>query len=314
VNDDRHVPVLLDEVMQALNLTPDAVAVDATYGRGGHAEAIRQRLGPAGRLLVLDRDPQAVADARRRFAADSRVTIEHARFAQLNDVCERYRLLGHVTAMLFDLGVSSPQLDQPERGFSFRQSGPLDMRMDPTSGQSAAEWINRAEEEELSRVLRDYGEERYARQIARAIVRARDRAFVSETSALAEIVALAVPARERRKDPATRTFQAIRLYVNRELEELEQALPQAMHALAPGGRLAVISFHSLEDRRVKQFMRSQASGPAVPRGMPAPAQAFQPRLRLISRAIRAREHEVRRNPRARSATLRVAERIGMGHA
>jgi 16S rRNA (cytosine1402-N4)-methyltransferase len=314
VNDDRHVPVLLDEVMQALNITPDAVALDATYGRGGHAEAIRQRLGATGRLLVLDRDPQAVADARRRFDADPRVTIEQARFAQLAGVCERHGLGGRVTAVLFDLGVSSPQLDERARGFSFRQAGPLDMRMDPTSGVSAAEWVNGAEEEELYRVIRDCGEERHARRIARAIVHAREQAAIADTRTLAEIVARAVPARERHKDPATRTFQAIRLHVNRELEDLEQALPQTLRALAPGGRLAVISFHSLEDRRVKRFMRAQASGPAVPRGLPVPAQPFQARLRIVGRAMRAGEDEVRRNPRARSAILRVAERTGMARA
>lgn len=296
--------------MQALNITPDAVAVDATYGRGGHAEAIRQRLGATGRLLVLDRDPRAIAEARRRFRSDPQVAIEHARFAQLTDTCERHGLGGRVTALLFDLGVSSPQFDDSTRGFSFRHAGPLDMRMDPTSGRSAAEWVNGAEEEELYRVIRDHGEERYARRIARAIVHARGQAPIIDTRALAETVARAVPARERRKDPATRTFQAIRLYVNRELEELEEALPQTLRALAPGGRLAVISFHSLEDRRVKQFMRAQASGPAVPRGMPAPAQPFQPRLRVIGRAIRAGADEVRRNPRSRSAVLRVAERTG----
>jgi len=296
--------------MQALDIKPDAVVVDATYGRGGHAEEICKRLGTMGRLLVLDRDPQAVADARRRFGADSRVTIAHARFAELADTCERYDLNGRVNAMLFDLGVSSPQLDDPARGFSFRHVGPLDMRMDPTSGLSAAEWINRAEEDELCRVIRDYGEERHARRVARAIVRARAQAPIADTRALAEIVARTMPARERHKDPATRTFQAIRLYVNRELDELEQALPQTLRTLAPGGRLAVISFHSLEDRRVKHFMRGEALAPAVPRGMPMPAVPFQPRLRIVGRAVRAGADEVGRNPRARSATLRVAERMG----
>jgi len=216
--------------------------------------------------------------------------------------------------LLFDLGVSSPQLDEAERGFSFRQTGPLDMRMNPTSGLSAAEWLERADEEEISRVIRDYGEERYARRIARAISRAREQTPISDTRVLAEIVSRAVPARERHKDPATRTFQAIRLHVNRELEELDEALPQSLRVLAPGGRLAVISFHSLEDRRVKQFIRGQASGPAVPRGMPAPPQPFQPRLRIVGRAIRAGADEVRRNPRSRSATLRVAERTAVNDA
>jgi 16S rRNA (cytosine1402-N4)-methyltransferase len=264
--------------------------------------------------LVLDRDPRAIADAERRFGADPQVTVVHAPFSRLVELCDRYGLTGRANAVLFDLGVSSPQLDEPERGFSFRRVGPLDMRMDPTTGSPAAEWINRADEEALYRAIRDYGEERHARRIARAIVRAREQTPIADTHALAEIVAGAVPTRERHKDPATRTFQAIRLHVNRELEELEQALPQTLRALAPGGRLAVVSFHSLEDRRVKRFMRAEANAPAVPRSMPAPARAFEPRLRIVGRAIRAGEEEVRRNPRARSAILRVAERTGVDRA
>lgn len=308
MNDGTHVPVLLAEVMQALDIKPDAVMVDATYGRGGHAAAILDRLSDAGRLLILDRDPQAVADARRRFAADRRVSIAQSRFSLLGTVCERQGFTGRVNGIVFDLGVSSPQLDEPGRGFGFSRAAPLDMRMDQTSGQSAAEWINAVEESELFRVLRDYGEERYARRIARAIVHARSRAPITDTRVLAEIVARAMPARERNKDPATRTFQAIRLQVNRELEELDQALPQTLRVLAPGGCLAVISFHSLEDRQVKHFMRAQSRGPDVPREMPAPATPFEPRLRTIGRAIRPSAEEIRRNPRARSAVLRVAQR------
>ena len=308
MNATTHIPVLLDEVIQALDIKPDAVTVDATYGRGGHAEAVMKRLGGSGRLLLLDRDPQAAADARRRFGADARVSVEQARFSRLAAVCERHGLSGRVNAVLFDLGVSSPQLEDGARGFSFRQPGPLDMRMDPGEGPSAADWINQAEESELLRVIREYGEERYARRIARAIVRARARSPIDDTRVLAEIVAGAVPARERKKDPATRTFQAIRLHVNRELDELDEVLPQAVHVLAPGGRLAVISFHSLEDRRVKHFLRAEARGPEVPRGMPAPPVPFRPQLRLLGRAIRPTPEEVRRNPRARSAVLRVAER------
>jgi 16S rRNA (cytosine1402-N4)-methyltransferase len=308
VNDDRHVPVLLDEVMQALQIKPDGIVVDATYGRGGHAEEIARRLGESGRLLVLDRDPQAVADARTRLGADKRVDIEQSAFSFLGSICDRLGVSGRVTGILFDLGVSSPQFNQAGRGFSFRHAGPLDMRMDPSTGISAAEWLNRAEEAELLRVVRDYGEERYARRIAHAIARARAQATITDTRVLAEIIARAVPARERNKDPATRTFQAIRLHVNQELEELDAALPQALRVLAPRGRLAVISFHSLEDRRVKRFMRAESRGPDMPRGMPLPVPAFQPRLRVIGRAARADSDEIRRNPRARSAVLRVAER------
>jgi 16S rRNA (cytosine1402-N4)-methyltransferase len=313
VDESTHVPVLLDEVIQALNISPDALVVDATYGRGGHAEAIMNRLSGSGRLLAMDRDPQAVAHARRRFGEDARVRIEQARFSQLAELCERHGMLGRVHAILFDLGVSSPQLDEPGRGFSFRRPGPLDMRMDPGAGTSAAEWLNRADEAELAAVIRDYGEERHARRIARAIVRERVRAPITDTQTLAAVVARALPGRERRKDPATRTFQAIRLHVNRELEELEAALPQAVRALAPGGRLAVISFHSLEDRRVKRFLRAESRAPAVPRGLPPPAVPFRPRLRVLGRAVRAGEAEVRRNPRARSAVLRVAERTDEAH-
>jgi 16S rRNA (cytosine1402-N4)-methyltransferase len=312
VDGGAHIPVLLDEVLQALNVGPESVVVDATYGRGGHAEAILNRLGESGRLLALDRDPHAVGDARRRLGADPRVTIEHAPFSQLAAHCDRCNLSGHVTGVLFDLGVSSPQLEEPARGFSFRQEGPLDMRMDPSTGISAAEWVNGAEEGDIVRVLRDYGEERFARRIARAIVRARAVQPIETTRALAAIVADAVPTRERGQDPATRTFQAIRIYVNRELDELETALPQAVRVLSPGGRLAVISFHSLEDRRVKHFMRGEARPPELPPGFPV-APPFHPRLKLVGRAIHPSAEEVRRNPRSRSALLRVAERTGAPH-
>lgn len=313
MNDAAHIPVLLDEVLQALNVGPGSVVVDATYGRGGHAEAIVNRLGESGRLLALDRDPEAVADARRRLGTDPRVTIARAAFSQLGAQCDRLGLSGRVTGVLFDLGVSSPQLEAPARGFSFRHEGPLDMRMDPGAGVSAAEWVNAAGETEIARVLRDYGEERHARRIARAIARARARQPIRTTRALAEIVADAVPTREHGQDPATRTFQAIRIHVNRELEELEAALPEAVRVLAPGGRLAVISFHSLEDRRVKHFLRAEARAPELPREIPV-APAFHPRLRLLGRAIRPSEAEIRRNPRARSALLRVAERTEAPHA
>lgn len=308
MNDTRHVPVLLTETMQALNVQPGGVVIDATYGRGGHAVEIMKRLGENGSLLALDRDPTAVAAARHHFAGDSRVRVEHGPFSQLGSYADRHALTGRVTGILFDLGVSSPQLNDPARGFSFRHDGPLDMRMDPTRGVSAAQWINSAEESELARVFREYGEERFAKRIARTIVRARHTQPIVTTRALAELVAQAIPTRERSKDPATRTFQAIRIYVNGELAEIEQALPQAMRALAPRGRLAVISFHSLEDRIVKQFFQYEAKGGDVPLDLPIRAADLNPRLKIIGRRQRATDIEIARNPRARSATLRVAER------
>ena len=294
--------------MQALQVKDDGVYVDATYGRGGHAQEILKKIGERGRLLVFDRDPRACEDARQRFSADPRVTIRQGSFSLLGRTIEQLGLAGKISGMLFDLGVSSPQLDDPGRGFSFRADGPLDMRMDPGAGESAADWLNRAEENEIVRVLRDYGEERFARRIVRAILRERSIEPITTTRRLAEIVARAVPAREKGKDPATRTFQAIRIHVNRELEELTQVLPQAVQALGPGGRLAVISFHSLEDRIVKHFLRMEAKGRELPPGLPVRHDQFHARLKLIGKATRASEAEARRNPRARSAVLRVAER------
>jgi len=294
--------------LQALTLRQDGLYVDATCGRGGHSGTMLARLGTHGRVLALDRDPEAVHAVRARFASDARFEIHQAPFSQLQSLLQARGLVGRVDGILFDLGVSSPQLDAPARGFSFLREGPLDMRMDPAQGESAAQWLNRADETEIARVLRDYGEERFARRIARAIVRERASAPITSTRALAELVAGAVPTRERGKDPATRSFQAIRLFINRELEELDTALPQAVAALAPGGRLAVISFHSLEDRRVKHFLRAEAKGAELPPGLPVRAQALRTRLKLVGKAIRPSEAEVARNPRARSAVLRVAER------
>lgn len=298
--------------MQALQVKDDGVYVDATYGRGGHAQKILEKIGERGRLLMFDRDPRACEDARRRFGADARVTIQPGSFSQLGRTIEKLGLTGKINGVLFDLGVSSPQLDDPGRGFSFRADGPLDMRMDPTTGESAADWLNRAEENEIVRILRDYGEERFARRIARAILRERSIEPITTTRRLAEIVARAVPVREKSKDPATRTFQAIRLHVNHELEELTAVLPQTVPALAPGGRLAVISFHSLEDRLVKHFMRVEAKGRELPPGLPVRHDQFRARLKIIAKAIRAGVEETQRNPRARSAVLRVAERTAEG--
>ena len=298
-----HQPVLAREAIEALALRPDGVYVDGTFGRGGHSRLILERLGAAGRLIALDRDPQAAEAA--RAIGDPRFTFFKAKFSDLSMVPAQ------VAGMLFDLGVSSPQLDDPARGFSFRHDGPLDMRMDPEAGMSAAEWLARAEEQEIRGVIADYGEERFSKQIAAAIVAARRREPVVRTRQLAELVAAAVRTREPGQDPATRTFQALRIHLNRELEEVSLMLPQAVARLAPQGRLAVISFHSLEDRIVKRFMQSQAR-PEVPRRLPLRASEMpQPVLRLVGRAQRASHQETTRNPRARSATLRVAERTAV---
>jgi 16S rRNA (cytosine1402-N4)-methyltransferase len=310
VNEHHHVPVLLEEALQALQVKEDGVYVDATYGRGGHAQEILKRLGDRGRLLVFDRDPKACEDARRKLGADARVQIIQGPFSMLARTIDGLGLAGIVNGMLFDLGVSSPQLDDARRGFSFRAEGPLDMRMDPDAGESASDWLQRAEEGEIARVIREYGEERFAQRIARAIVRERSIEPITTTGRLADIVARAVPTRERKKDPATRTFQAIRIHINRELEEIGEVLPQVLRLLASGGRLAVISFHSLEDRIVKRFMRAEAKGEELPPELPVRQDHFHPRLRIIGKAIRAGEAEARRNPRSRSAVLRIAERTG----
>ncbi len=297
-----HEPVLLEEALTALAIRSDGLYVDGTFGRGGHSGAILSRLGPQGALIALDRDPAAEQAA--RAIADPRFAFVRADFSSLS------RVLGERLAdgMLFDLGVSSPQLDDAQRGFSFRRDGPLDMRMDPSRGLSAAEWLAVAEEKQIREVIRDYGEERFAKQIAASIVAARGREPIVRTRQLADLVAKAVRTREPGQDPATRTFQALRIHVNRELEEVSLMLPQAVAQLASGGRLAVISFHSLEDRIVKRFLVALAR-PEVPRGLPLrESEMPQPAVRLIGRAIRASDQETRRNPRARSAILRVAER------
>jgi 16S rRNA (cytosine1402-N4)-methyltransferase len=295
-----HQPVLPQEAIEALAIRPGGLYVDGTFGRGGHSRLILERLGPSGRLIALDRDPQAAEAA--RGIGDARFSFFKARFSELSMVP------AHADGMLFDLGVSSPQLDDPGRGFSFRHDGPLDMRMDPEAGMSAAEFLATAEEQEIRGVIRDYGEERFAKQIAAAIVAARRGQPVVRTRQLADLVGQAVRTREPGQDPATRTFQALRIHVNRELEEVSLMLPQAVARLAPQGRLAVISFHSLEDRIVKRFMQ-QAARPEMPRRLPLKASEMpQPALKLVGRAQRASIEETRRNPRARSATLRVAER------
>jgi len=268
-----------------------------------------ERIGRDGRVIGVDKDPQAVAAGKRIAAGDGRLVVYQDSFTSLRRHVEVRGLLGRVDGVLFDLGVSSPQLDAPERGFSFRQQGPLDMRMDPARGISAADWLRDATAEEIARVLKTFGEERYGWRIARAIVRARRERPITTTRVLADVVSAAAPSRERHKHPATRTFQAIRIFLNRELEEIQEALDQVLEVLVTGGRLAVISFHSLEDRLVKRFMRRYARGDEYPRDLPVPASALRPRLKVIGRPLRPSALEVETNPRARSAILRVAEKL-----
>ena len=303
----QHTPVLLEETIAALGVRPDGTYVDCTFGRGGHSRAILAQLGRSGRLIALDRDPMAIAAAKE--IADPRLAAFHARFGALREVIRRAGG-AYVDGVLLDLGMSSPQLDQADRGFSFRFDGPLDMRMDTSQGQTAAQWLEQSSEQDIVEVIRRYGEERFAKQIARAIVAARSRGPVDSTRQLAEIVAKAVPSREPRQDPATRTFQAIRIYVNQELEELAVTLPQCLEVLGDGGRLVVISFHSLEDRIVKQFMRAHSRAGALPARLPLRASELpKPSIRLIGKPVFPSDIEVARNPRARSAVMRVAERI-----
>jgi 16S rRNA (cytosine1402-N4)-methyltransferase len=304
-----HQPVLLEETLEALAITADGFYVDGTFGRGGHARMILARLGPAGRLLALDKDPEAVAAGGQLAAEDVRFSMMHAAFSQLETIARDSGILGGVSGLLLDLGVSSPQLDQAHRGFSFSADGPLDMRMNPQAGETAAEWLARVSEAELARVLREYGEERFARRVARAIVRARAVQPVTSTGRLAQIVAAASPSREPGKHPATRTFQAIRIQVNRELDELRACLASVCDLLAVGGRLVVVSFHSLEDRIVKRFIRDKARGERFPKGVPVTSQELGPCLRPVGKSVRPSPAEVAANPRARSAVLRVAERI-----
>ncbi len=302
---DTHKTVLLKEAVDALEIESNGIYVDGTFGRGGHSREMLSRLGEQGRVIALDRDPEAFAAGAQ--LQDGRLTIRQARFSELLDVLGA---LGQdkVNGVLLDLGVSSPQLDDAKRGFSFRRDGPLDMRMDPRSGQSAADWLMSASGKEIGEVIKVYGEERFAKQVARAIVAARSEQSLERTRQLAEIVAKAIPTREPRQDQATRTFQALRIFLNQELEELEVTLPQCVACLKPAGRLVVISFHSLEDRITKRFMRSQ-SQPAVPARLPL-RESEMPRtaLKLVGKAIRASEREVAENPRARSAVMRVAQR------
>jgi 16S rRNA (cytosine1402-N4)-methyltransferase len=305
---DEHTPVLAAEALDGLALEAGGYYVDATFGRGGHTALILQALGREGRLLALDRDPQAVAAGRRRFTGEVRLTLLHASFADLATLVPANAPERPCSGVLFDLGVSSPQLDDPQRGFSFRADGPLDMRMDPTHGEPVAAWLARASLDEIRQVIATFGEERFARRVAQAIVTARRTQAIARTGELAAIVSAAVRTREPGKHTATRTFQALRMFINDELGQLERGLAAALEVLRPGGRLAVISFHSLEDRAVKRFMQRESQVDPALRDLPLiPAQA-RPRLKLIGRKLRPAPAELARNPRARSALLRVAER------
>ncbi len=300
-----HLPVLYTQVLEGLQVTENGTYLDGTFGRGGHARGVLQKLGQKGRLLVMDKDPEAIAVAERDFAPDPRVSIFRGSFA---DLLHWDATADGLDGVLFDLGVSSPQLDVAERGFSFGKDGPLDMRMDPDSGESAAQWLARAEEREIADVLWTYGEERASRKIARAIVAQREKAPLTRTAQLAELINQVVPRGKDKSNPATRSFQAIRIHINRELADLEAGLDAAVARLKPGGRLAVISFHSLEDRIVKQYFNKLAKAPPSNRRLPE-RQAFVPTLSLVGGAIKADEDELAANPRSRSAVLRVAQKL-----
>jgi 16S rRNA (cytosine1402-N4)-methyltransferase len=304
-----HRTVLLEEAVERLRVLPDGVYIDATFGRGGHSRAILARLGPTGRLLAIDRDPEAVAAALEQLDGDGRFSMYRGAFSMLERIAREANVAGQVNGVLLDIGVSSAQLDDPRRGFSFTQDGPLDMRMDPETGQSAAEWLAQAAEQEIADVIYQYGEERFSRRIARAILATRTVTPILTTQQLAAIVSDAIPTRERNKHPATRTFQAIRIFINRELEELGDCLAQCLRVLGPGGRLAVISFHSLEDRIVKRFIRDHARETPPDPAAPWQAAAVKPVLRQIGKALRPDEQEIAANPRARSAVLRAAEKL-----
>jgi 16S rRNA (cytosine1402-N4)-methyltransferase len=303
-----HVPVLLGPVLEGLKIKPDGCYVDGTFGRGGHSREILKQLGNDGRLIAIDRDPQAIASVPASLTEDPRFELVKGEIAQMETIVGERNLVENIDGILFDLGVSSPQLDEADRGFSFMRDGPLDMRMDPGSGTSASDWLAFVEERELKQVLRKYGEENNAGRIARAIVAARNESPITRTAQLAHIVEVASPKRGQKIHPATKTFQAIRIAINGELEQLEAALAQSVRVMRQGARLCVISFHSLEDRIVKRFMRDASRETEQYRGMPNVPEEFRPKLRLVGKAISATDAETNANRRARSARLRIAER------
>ncbi len=309
MSSSAHVPVLLGPVLDGLGMKKDGCYVDGTFGRGGHSSAILEFLNADGRLIAIDRDPQAIASAELALTCDPRFTLIRGEIANLATCMGERGLTGQIDGLLLDLGVSSPQLDEAERGFSFLRDGPLDMRMDPGAGVSAAQWLKTVEQKALKNVLKQYGEEREAARIARAILAARENSAIETTGQLADIVSSVVPAHTRKKHPATKTFQAIRIFINDELEQLEAVLGQSIDVLQQGGRLCVISFHSLEDRIVKRFMRDASRESEQYRGMPNVPAEHRPKLALIGKAISATAEEIKVNIRARSARLRVAERL-----
>jgi 16S rRNA (cytosine1402-N4)-methyltransferase len=307
MNDFQHYPVLLEEAVSSLEVRGDGIYLDGTFGRGGHSLAIMARLTEQGRLFTLDKDPQAIAAGLEEWSEEPRFSIVQGSFAEMDRMVQEWGIEERLDGILLDLGVSSPQLDNPERGFSFRKDGPLDMRMDPTTGKSAAEWLTDAPEREITRVFWEFGEERHARRIARSIVNVRQKHRLETTSQLADLIEKTIGNREK-KHPATRCFQAIRIYVNNELGDLTVGLKAAIGVLRPGGRLVVISFHSLEDRLVKRTFREAARPGKVRRNIPAHPD-WSPSLKLIGKAIRPSEQEISANPRARSAIMRVAEKL-----
>ncbi|PCK33566.1 16S rRNA (cytosine(1402)-N(4))-methyltransferase RsmH [Pseudoalteromonas piscicida] len=305
----KHISVLMTETLDALAINPEGIYIDGTFGRGGHSGEILKRLS-TGRLQAIDQDPQAIKAAE-KFADDTRFSIARNRFSQIKSVAEQAGILGQVDGILLDIGVSSPQLDDADRGFSFMKDGPLDMRMDPDSGRSAAQWLAEAELEEMVFVIKKYGEEKFATRIARKIIETREHTTITTTAQLAQLIDDAVPVKDKHKHPATRTFQAIRIYINSELEEIQTALQASLEVLKPGGRLVVISFHSLEDRIVKQFIKKQSKGEAIPRGLPLTDEQLKQNLTLkaVGKAIKPSDEEIAQNPRSRSSVLRVAEKL-----
>lgn len=305
----KHISVLMTETLDALAINPEGIYIDGTFGRGGHSGEILKRLS-TGRLQAIDQDPQAIKAAE-KFADDARFSIARSRFSQIKSVAEQAGILGLVDGILLDIGVSSPQLDDADRGFSFMKDGPLDMRMDPDSGRSAAQWLAEAELEEMVFVIKKYGEEKFATRIARKVIEVREHTAITTTAQLAQLIDEAVPVKDKHKHPATRTFQAIRIYINSELEEIQTALQASLEVLKPGGRLVVISFHSLEDRIVKQFIKKQSKGEAIPRGLPLTDEQLKQNLTLkaVGKAIKPSDAEIAQNPRSRSSVLRVAEKL-----
>ena len=305
-----HLSVLLKETVDGLNIDPNGIYIDGTFGRGGHSRHVLSHLGPEGRLIAIDRDPQAIAAAK-QFADDPRFQIVHGGFGQLADYVEELGLVGKINGVLLDLGVSSPQLDDADRGFSFLRDGPLDMRMDNSQGETAAQWLARAEIEDMAWVFKTYGEEKNSRHIARCIAADRDEKPFLRTKDLADLIARITKNKERNKHPATRVFQAIRIYINSELEQIDQALEGALKVLAPEGRLSVISFHSLEDRMVKRFIRRHSQGESVPHGLPITEDEINKsrKLKSMGKAMKPSDEEIEQNPRSRSSVLRVAERL-----